>query len=174
MDILKDDGRISHVDDLGRIHIPKEVREKFGIKEGDSFKFSVSPNGKICMTRWSGDTVDSDDRNFDFHWKFGDFEISTVRERYTNDEFRYDNDSPINERIPIELVKWEDNGHAMVPHSSCFTVAYWEQDEYGDYELRFVGSRPFEHVAPDEIAEIWKQLSAAQRMLDLYARVREG
>lgn len=34
--------------------------------------------------------------------------------------------------------------------------------------LHFVGARPFDDISPDEIADIWPQLQAAQTMLDAY------
>lgn len=101
------------------------------------------------------------DNDFDFHWKFGRFEIATVRERYTNEGFRYDNDSPIRRNIPVELVKWDED------HASCWVVAWWVRSSEG-YELRFIGGRPFHDIEPDEIAEIWRQLQVAQSMLDMY------
>lgn len=98
---------------------------------------------------------------FDFHWRFGRFEIATVREKYTNDEFRYDNDSKIRRDIPVELVKWDED------HRCCYVVAWWVRKDEG-YALHFVGSRPFDDISPDEIATIWPQLQAAQTMLDAY------
>ena len=87
----------------------------------------------------------SQDGVFDFHWRFGCFEIATVREKYTNDRFRYDNDSAIRRAIP----------------------AWWIRDDEG-YELHFVGGRPFRDISPEEMAMIWPQLQAAQTMLDAY------
>lgn len=106
------------------------------------------------------------DGDFDFHWKFGRFEIATVRERYTNEGFRYDNDSPIRREIPVELVKWDER------HAACWVVAWWVRKSEG-YELHFVGSRPFADISPDEIGEIWTQLRAAQAMLDMYFAASE-
>ena len=110
------------------------------------------------------------DQDFNFHWRFDDFEICTVREDYTNNEYRYDNDSPIRQNIPVELVKWENwIDKDGVGHRNCFVIAWWTKTKEDVYELQFVGNRPFEHITPDEIAEIWVQLKAAQNMLDTYA-----
>lgn len=103
----------------------------------------------------------------DFHWKFKDFEINTVRKKYTDKKYRYDNDSDVDMRIPIELVKWQDDLCSPTGRS-CFVLAWWTKTDEGDYELEFVGGRPFEHISPEEISEIWVQLRAAQRMLDEY------
>lgn len=103
----------------------------------------------------------SQDGVFDFHWRFGCFEIATVREKYTNDRFRYDNDSAIRRAIPVELVKWDEG------HRYCYVVAWWIRDDEG-YELHFVGGRPFRDILPEEMAAIWPQLQAAQTMLDAY------
>lgn len=103
----------------------------------------------------------SQDGVFDFHWRFGRFEIATVREKYTNDEFRYDNDSEIRRDIPVELVKWDKE------HRYCYVVAWWVRNSEG-YALHFVGARPFNDISPDEMADIWPQLQAAQTMLDAY------
>lgn len=116
------------------------------------------------------DQFDWKNRDFNFHWRFKDFEICTVRDEYTNNEYRYDNDSPINKYIPVELVKWEDyTDKEGKQHHSCFVVALWRRTDDYTYELQFVGDRPFEHIEPDEIADIWVQLKAAQNMLDAYA-----
>lgn len=109
------------------------------------------------------------DSDFNFHWKFGDFEICTVREEYTNNEYRYDNKSPIRQNIPVELVKWENyTDKDGTEHRSCFVVAWWRRTDDYTYELQFVGDRPFEYIEPNEIADIWVQLKAAQNMLDAY------
>lgn len=103
------------------------------------------------------------DSDFNFHWRFGEFEICTVREEYSNGEYRYDNDSNINTTIPVELVKWNKE------HTNCWVIALWRKMKGDTYELRFIGSRPFNDIEPYEIAEIWEQLKAAQNMLDAYA-----
>lgn len=84
-----------------------------------------------------------------------------MREKYTNDRFRYDSDSAIRRAIPVELVKWDEG------HHHCYVVAWWIRDDEG-YELHFVGGRPFRDISPEEMAAIWPQLQAAQTMLDAY------
>ena len=109
------------------------------------------------------------DEAFNFHWKFGDFEICTCREQYSNKEYRFDNDSPIRKDIPVELVKWENwTDEDGKDHRTCFVLAWWRKTKEDIYELKFCGGRPFDHIEPQEIAMIWKQLQAAQHMLDLY------
>ena len=96
--------------------------------------------------------------DLNFSWNFKDFAIRNYR------NFK----SEINTYYPIELVKYTDR-----EHKHCYTVAMWWRDEEG-YELHFVGSRPFDDISPDEIKTIWRQLQAAQKMLDEYFNATEG
>ena len=93
---------------------------------------------------------------FNFSWKFKNFEIHTVHQNYK------DKNSPLRKNCPIELIKYFDD-----KHSSCYTVAWFELDDEG-YELHFIGNRPMKDIEPDEMASIWVQLRAAQKMLDAY------
>ena len=95
-------------------------------------------------------------KKFDFNWEFGLFKIRTVHEDYK------DKNSPLRKNCPIELIKYFDE-----KHSSCYTVAYFKLDEEG-YELHFVGNRPMKDIEPSEMADIWEQLIAAQKMLDAF------
>ena len=88
--------------------------------------------------------------NFDFHWKFKDFEIRTTH-TYGDDEIPY-----------LELIKWDEHGGKRY----CFTLAYWFRDKDGDYELRFVCERPLEYIADVDIGVIWKQMYLAQQMFE--------
>lgn len=95
-------------------------------------------------------------RNFDFSWQFGNFGIRTMHQCYE------DKKSPLNKNAPIELVKYLDEGHKQ-----CYVVAWFRLTSEG-YELHFVGNRPMKDIGPDEMKDIWSQLQAAQKMLDVY------
>lgn len=99
-------------------------------------------------------------QDFEFRWRFHDYEIRTVREQFDNQNGYFNLKSKVRENIPLELVKWEG--------SSCYVIAWFCREEHGDgYELHSVGNRLF-HVESGEIAEIWDQLKAGQEMLDKY------
>ena len=95
-------------------------------------------------------------RDFNFSWKFKNFEIRTVHQDWR------DRNSPLRKNCPIELVKYFDDNH-----SSCYVVAWFELDDEG-YELHFVGNRPMKDISADEMGSIWTELQAAQTMLDAY------
>ena len=38
------------IDDLGRVHIPREVRERFGISTGDEIELSIE-NDTLCLRK---------------------------------------------------------------------------------------------------------------------------
>ena len=42
---------IKKLDDLGRIHIVKEIRQQVGVDEGDSMLIEVNENGQIVLTK---------------------------------------------------------------------------------------------------------------------------
>lgn len=88
--------------------------------------------------------------NYEFNWKFGEFEIRTTHRILGNDE-------PY-----IELIKWDDDDKGR---RFCFTLAYFHIDKDGYPELHFVGDRPFQEIADIDIGKIWKQLWYAQEML---------
>lgn len=99
-------------------------------------------------------------QDFEFKWRFHDYEIRTVREKYDNENHCFDLKSNVKESIPLELVKWDG--------SSCYTIAWFCRKEKGNgYELHSIGNRLFD-VDSNEIAEIWIQLKAGQEMLDKY------
>lgn len=101
-------------------------------------------------------------KDFSFSWSFKNFKIQTVHESYDNVNKSYDKSTPVRKRCPIELIKYFDD-----EHSSCFVIAWFELDDEG-YSLHGIGGRLFEEIDEYEIAEIWKQLCAAQKMLDTY------
>ena len=92
----------------------------------------------------------------EFSWEFKDYAIKTLREDWNNPN------SKIREDCPIELVKYNDSAH-----SSCYVLAYFHLDDEG-YELHSVGGRLFDNISSEDIAEIWAQLQAGQKMLDAY------
>lgn len=94
--------------------------------------------------------------NFDFHWKYNDFEIASTKNIRTSLPY-------------IELIKWE-YPEGKKPY--CFTLAIYDWDDEGG-ELRFVGNRPFEYIADIDVTSIWKQLWLACKMLaDWYEKER--
>ena len=42
---------IRKLDDLGRIHIVKEIRKQVDIEEGDAMLIEVNENGQIVLTK---------------------------------------------------------------------------------------------------------------------------
>ena len=95
-------------------------------------------------------------QNFEFRWEFGDFCIRTNHEDWE------DTSSPIRKSYPIELIRYLDKSH-----KSCYVVAWFVQKDEG-YELHFIGNRPLKDISTENIGEIWRQLQAAQKMLDAY------
>lgn len=95
-------------------------------------------------------------KNFNFSWKFKNFEIRTVHQDYK------DRNSPLKKNYPVELIKYFDE-----KHDSCYVVAWFRLDNEG-YELHFIGNRPMKDISPNEMGSIWSQLQAAQKMLDAY------
>lgn len=98
----------------------------------------------------------STSKKFDFSWQFKNFEIRALHQNRT------DKSSSLQKNCPIELVKYFSE-----EHNSCYVVAYFAHNEEG-YELHFVGNRPFKDISPNEMKSIWRQLQAAQKMLDAY------
>lgn len=46
---MKATGIIRRIDELGRIVVPKEIRGKLGIKEGDPLEFFTNKEGEIIL-----------------------------------------------------------------------------------------------------------------------------
>lgn len=46
---MKATGIIRRIDDLGRVVIPKEIRQKLKINEGDPLEIFLSDDGVICF-----------------------------------------------------------------------------------------------------------------------------
>ena len=47
---MKNTGMIRRIDELGRIVIPKEIRDSFGLKCGSALEINVGANGEIILT----------------------------------------------------------------------------------------------------------------------------
>lgn len=45
-------GIVRHIDDLGRVVIPKEIRRTLCIREGDPLEFSTDGKGNICLHKY--------------------------------------------------------------------------------------------------------------------------
>lgn len=50
--MMKDTGIVRKVDELGRIVIPKELRDKLNIDNGDSLEVYTQPNGAIVLKKY--------------------------------------------------------------------------------------------------------------------------
>ena len=48
---MKPTGMIRRIDDLGRIVIPKNIRERCSIKYGEPFEFFITADGDILLKR---------------------------------------------------------------------------------------------------------------------------
>ncbi len=57
---MKDTGIIRKIDDLGRIVIPKEIRKKLKLREGDNLEIYVKDEGEILLKKYEpmGDLTD--------------------------------------------------------------------------------------------------------------------
>ena len=54
---MKETGIVRRVDDLGRIVIPKEIRQKLGIREGDPLEIFLHEDC-ICFRKYSTDKLE--------------------------------------------------------------------------------------------------------------------
>lgn len=50
---MKDTGVIRKIDDLGRIVIPKEIRKKLKLREGDNLEIYVKEDGQILLKKYA-------------------------------------------------------------------------------------------------------------------------
>ena len=46
---MKATGIVRHLDDLGRVVIPKEIRLSLGVKEGDGLEMFISEDGELVL-----------------------------------------------------------------------------------------------------------------------------
>lgn len=99
--------------------------------------------------------------NLEFQWKYKDYELHACPKRLA----RFSEDE---KNVTIDLVKWfEHNGRRC-----CYSLAYFIRKEEG-YDLRFVGGRPFDDIAEEDVLEVWDALKTAQAVLDAFFRNEE-
>jgi hypothetical protein len=63
---------------------------------------------------------------------------------------------PNKEHTTIEIVAWNEEG------KGCWVIAYFEKTNEG-FELRFVGSRPFDEYV--NYKDFWKLISLSNKIL---------
>lgn len=61
---MKDTGIVRRIDELGRIVIPKEIRRKLGIKEGDPLEIGHNDYDEVVLRRYSPLGVMKEARNY--------------------------------------------------------------------------------------------------------------
>lgn len=93
----------------------------------------------------------------DFRWKYKNYELRACPKRLA----RFTPDEP-NETV--DLVLWDKNGEGK---DYCFSLAYFVKDSCG-YFLKFVGNRPFEYIAKEDVPIVWDALNAVQLILDAF------
>lgn len=49
---MKNLGIVRKMDELGRIVIPKEIRDKYGLEEGTEIEINTSKNGEIVLKKY--------------------------------------------------------------------------------------------------------------------------
>lgn len=90
---------------------------------------------------------------FEFHWKYKDYEIQTIQSFSTGLPY-------------VELIKWD----YFAKKPCCDTLAYYNWNSEGG-ELCFVRTRPFNSIAEIDIMPIWKQLwMACEMLIDWYEK----
>ena len=80
-----------------------------------------------------------------FSYRFGDLEVRSCNKSLVD----------IGEHTTAEVVKWQSE-------SNCFTVAFWAKKEL-DFDLIFVGSRPFEL---EDAAEFMRVAAIGDKILN--------
>lgn len=92
--------------------------------------------------------------SLEFSFKYKDYELRACPKRLA----RF---SPEEPNETIDFVKW--NKSEDKPY--CFSLAFFERYSEG-YRLKFVGDRPFEYIAKEDLPIIWSVLKQAQEILD--------
>jgi hypothetical protein len=133
------------------------IRDMSRYARAHDIKISEIPKDIVETFRTDKEGELMANRRFEFNWEFGRFQIRTV----------HDDTGKLRRNFPIEIIKYFDD-----KHSSCYVIAGWQRTDEG-YELRFVGSRPMQDIEPEEISQIWRQIRAAQAMLDEYWKADE-
>ena len=91
----------------------------------------------------------------EFSFKYKDYELRACPKHLVRL-------SPEEKNETIDFVKWEIDSTGR---KYCFSLAYLERDSVG-YKLYFVGSRPFEYIADEDLKILWRALKYAQEILD--------
>lgn len=93
--------------------------------------------------------------SLEFSFKYKNYELRACPKRLV----RF---SPNEPNETIDLIKWEtDSGGRKF----CFSLAYFEKTGEG-YRLKFVYSRPFDCIEPEDVKILWSALKHAQEILD--------
>ena len=87
---------------------------------------------------------------FNFNWKYKEFEIRKT-------------ENPSSGIAYWELVKWQH----IRGKDSCFTLASFHKGSE-DWELKFCGNRPFEHIDEEDLMVIWRMLKMTCNALNDY------
>ena len=93
----------------------------------------------------------------EFIWKYKNYELRACPKHLA----RFFPDEP-NETI--DLVLWQKDSKGK---DSCFSLAYFIKKSEG-YYLNFVGNRPFQYIAEEDVPFVWNALNAAQKILDAF------
>lgn len=57
---MKTTGMVRRIDDLGRVVIPKEIRQAMRIKEGDPLEIFADRNNGVVLKKYNPDSVQDD------------------------------------------------------------------------------------------------------------------
>lgn len=125
----------------------------------DSFHFrnscAVAFADPVCKVGVLG--VNELKAHLEFIWKYKNYELRACPKRLA----RFD---PDEQNETIDLVLWQKDSKVK---DYCFSLAYFKKDSEG-YYLKFVGNRPFQYIAEEDVPYVWKALNAAQTVLDAF------
>ena len=97
------------------------------------------------------------EQQLEFCWKFKNYELRACPKRLARLS-----DDERNETIDFVMWNTDSTGKRY-----CFSLAYWRRDNEG-YFLKFVGDRPFQYIASEDVPIVWTALQVAQAMLDKF------
>ena len=100
--------------------------------------------------------------HLEFHWKYKNYELRACPRHLV----RFGDDEP---NVTIDFVFWERDKYEK---DYCFSLAHWIRDPEG-YYLRFVGDRPFQYIASEDIPFVWNALNSAQKVLDAFFAISD-
>ena len=92
----------------------------------------------------------------DFNWKYKDYELRACPASLIRL-------SPDDKNTTINFIKW--SGPVTDKKRFCISIAYFIKGNEG-YNLHFVGDRPFEHIANEDLAICWDALKMASNLLN--------